>query len=161
MLTDIEKGRVRTSWRLVVPIAETVPDLFYRRLFEVAPHYRSLFPDDMGRQKRKLLAMMKFVVASLDWTADDWREDVAPEQDLALILLALGRRHHELYAIPDEAYPVVGEVLLWTLDQGLGQAFTPSVRDAWSKLYHVIMASMRIGGQGAEVNIDLGRSVGS
>lgn len=159
MLTDIEKERVRSSWRLVVPIAETVPDLFYRRLFELKPEYRSLFPSDMGRQKRKLIAMLKFVVASLDWTAKDWKEEVEPERDLALVLMALGRRHRELYEIPDESYPVVGEVLLWTLDQGLGQAFTPPIREAWSKLYRTISASMRIGAQGAEVNIDLGRSV--
>lgn len=159
MLTDIEKERVRSSWRLVVPIAETVPDLFYRRLFELAPQYRTLFPDDMARQKRKLIAMLKFVVTSLDWTADDWQEEVDPEHDLALILMALGRRHHELYEIPDESYAVVGEALIWTLDQGLGQAFTAPIRDAWAKLYHVISASMRIGARGAEVNIDLGRSV--
>jgi len=160
MITDVEKERVRSSWRLVEPIAETIPDLFYRRLFELAPSYRALFPDDLERQKRKLLSMLKFVVKSLDWTSDDWKEEVDPQHDLALILLALGRRHHELYAIPDEAYPVVGETLIWVLDQGLGQAFTPAIRDAWTKLYNVISASMRIGGQGAEVNIDLGRSVG-
>ncbi|MBX2802278.1 MAG: hypothetical protein KTR31_31650 [Myxococcales bacterium] len=159
MLSDVEKGRIRSSWRLVVPIAETVPDLFYRRLFELAPQYRVLFPDDLARQKRKLLAMLKFVVASLDWTADDWKEEVAPSDDLALILMALGRRHHELYRIPDESYAVVGEVLIWTLDKGLGQAFTPRVREAWTKLYDVISASMRIGAQGATVDIDLGRSV--
>lgn len=159
MLTDEDKERVRASWRLVVPIAETFPDLFYSRLFEVAPEYRSLFPHDLGRQKRKLLKMMKFVVGSLDWTAADWNEDVAPENDLALILMALGRRHRELYEIPEESYATVGEVLVWTLDHALGQAFTPPVRDAWSRLYTVISASMRIGAQGAEVSIDLGRSV--
>ena len=143
MLTDVEKERVRHSWRLVVPIAETVPDLFYGRLFELAPHYRELFPDDLDRQKRKLITMLKFIVQSLDWTAEDWKEDVEPEKDLALILLALGRRHHELYGIPYESYPIVGEVLLWTLQQGLGQAFSPDIRSAWAKLYNVIMATMR------------------
>ena len=159
MLTDTEKERVRSSWRLVVPIQETVPDLFYQRLFELAPHYRSLFSDDLGRQKRKLISMLKFIVHSLDWTAEDWKEEVEPEKDLALILLALGRRHTELYHIPESSYPIVGEALMWTLDKGLGQAFTPQVKDAWTKLYQVISASMRIGGQGAEVSIDLGRSV--
>lgn len=159
MLTDTEKEQVRQSWRLVVPIAETVPDLFYGKLFELAPEYRALFSDDLNRQKRKLIAMLKFIVTSLDWTASDWKENVEPEKDLALILLALGRRHHELYHIPDASYAAVGEALIWTLDKGLGQAFTPQVRGAWTKLYQVIMATMRIGGQGAEVNIDLGRSV--
>ncbi|MEO0604937.1 MAG: globin domain-containing protein, partial [Myxococcota bacterium] len=115
---------------------------------------------DLSRQKRKLLSMLKFVVASLDWSSKrDWKESVDPEEDLALVLLALGRRHTELYAVPEESYAVVGEVLLWVLDKGLGQAFTPPVRDAWTKLYTAISASMRIGGQGADINIDLGRSL--
>lgn len=93
MITDQEKASIRDSWRLVVPIAETAADLFYKKLFELRPEYRWLFPDDMRSQKRKLLAMLSFIVKALDWPDSAWREQVEEEDDLCLVLLALGRRH--------------------------------------------------------------------
>jgi len=47
-----------------------------------------------------------------------------------MVISALGRRHRDIYKVPDDAYPPVGEALLWTLDYGLGEAFTVDVRDA-------------------------------
>ena len=40
MLDDQQKVLLRDSWRMVVPIAETAADLFYKRLFELRPDYR-------------------------------------------------------------------------------------------------------------------------
>lgn len=145
MLTDTEKDALRRSWRLVVPIADTAADLFYKRLFELRPDYRSLFPDDMTKQKRKLLRMLAFVVKAVDFRDAEWADDVPPEEDLLLVVLALGRRHSELYDIPDESYGVVGEALLWTLDYGLGDAFTPEVKAAWTELYTSLARTMRMG----------------
>ena len=66
MFSDSEKDIVLRSWRLVVPIAETAADLFYRRLFELKPEYRSLFGEDMSAQKRKLVRMLAFIVRSME-----------------------------------------------------------------------------------------------
>src|SRR5262245_41719069 len=116
MLNTDQKLAIKRSWELVTPIAETAAELFYKRLFEMAPQYRALFPTDMTLQKRKLLTMLAFIVRSLDWSEDAWREAVDTEEDLFLVVLALGRRHVELYRVPDEAYDTVGGALLWTLD---------------------------------------------
>ncbi len=129
----------------MVPIGDTAADLFYKRLFELAPQYRPLFKPDIERQKRKLLSMLAFVVSSLDWPDEAWRDEIDPEQDLFLIVLALGRRHSELYSVPDEAYDVVGDALLWTLDYGLGEAFTKEVCDAWTKVYGLLSKTMKMG----------------
>lgn len=145
MLTEKQKELIVQSWRLVVPIAETAADLFYKRLFEENPQYRALFPEDMSRQKRKLMTTLKFVVHALDWASQDWDEQVDPEEDLFLVVLALGRRHGELYKIPDESYPAVGAALLWTLDYGLGDAFTPEVKEAWSTVYSILSTTMLMG----------------
>lgn len=157
MLTDEDKKLILSSWRLVVPIAETAADLFYRRLFEIRPAYRQLFPEDLAKQKRKLVTMLSFIVKSMDWMASQWQEDVAPEDDLCLIVLAMGRRHTSLYHIPDESYEPVGQALLWTLEQGLGQAFTDDVRAAWTRLYGVVSTTMRMGARASRVDINLGR----
>jgi hemoglobin-like flavoprotein len=153
MLTHAHKEAIRRSWKLVEPVAESVPDLFYKRLFDIAPQYRSLFTDDMTAQKRKLTAMLAFVVKSLDWPEEFWTDRIAPDQDLVMVVAALGRRHTQLYRVPDEAYAPVGEALLWTLDYGLGEAFTTEVRDAWTALYGVLsrcmIMSRDIAGSGA------------
>lgn len=145
MLSPEEKQAIRRSWELVVPIAETAADLFYKRLFELEPAYRELFPADMADQKRKLVAMLAFAVKSLDWDDEAWRSPVAAEEDLFLVVLALGRRHAELYRVPDQAYETVGAALLWTLDYGLGEAFTPEVRAAWTRIYGLLSSTMKMG----------------
>lgn len=147
MLTDAQKELIQRSWKLVVPISETAADLFYKRLFELHPEYRRLFPDDMSAQKRKLLRMLAFIVKSFDWADHQWREEVNPDEDLMLVVLALGRRHTELYKIPDESYAAVAEALLWTLDYGLGEAFTDEVRAAWVSVYTILAATMKMGCQ--------------
>lgn len=145
MLTEAEKAAIRRSWKLVVPIADTAADLFYKRLFELAPSYRRLFGEDMAPQKRKLLAMLAFVVRSLDWDDAGWKAAVDGDDDLFLVVLALGLRHAELYQVPDESYDVVGQALLWTLDYGLGEAFTAEVHDAWARVYGLLAQTMKMG----------------
>jgi hemoglobin-like flavoprotein len=145
MLSDADKNVIKDSWRLVVPIADTAADLFYRRLFELKPAYQELFKSDMAAQKRKLLMMLNFIVKSLDWPESAWRENVAEEDDLFLVVLALGRRHSDLYKIPDAAYATVGEALIWTLDYGLGKAFDEAARRAWTKVYTLVSTAMKMG----------------
>jgi nitric oxide dioxygenase len=40
-------------------------------------------------------------------------------------------------------YDTVGSALINTLEKGLGDAFTPSVRDAWLACYTTIAAEMQ------------------
>jgi len=145
MLTTVEKRAIQRSWQLVAPIADTAADLFYKRLFELAPGYRKMFGGDLEPQKRKLVAMLRFIVKSLDWPDETWRDAVSLEDDLFLIVLALGRRHAVLYRVPDESYDVVGQALLWALDYGLGEAFTPETRAAWTRVYQLLATTMKLG----------------
>ena len=154
MLTEIQKKLIVSSWRLVVPIADTAADLFYKRLFELKPQYQSYFSSDLNRQKQKLVTMLDFIVKSLDWAQDQWQTDVEPEDDLFLVILALGRRHSALYQIPEESYNVVGEALIWTLDYGLGEAFTEDVKGAWLEIYTLLARMMLLGSKG-QVNSDI------
>lgn len=145
MLTEPEKRTLHDSWKLASPISETIADLFYRRLFELRPDYRSLFPTDMGPLKKKLISMLDFIVQSTQWSADEWQVNVSQDSDLFLVVLALGRRHQALYQVPIEGYAVVREALLWTLDYGLGEAFTDEVRATWKKTYQLISSIMLMG----------------
>lgn len=159
MLTDRQKDVLRESWRLVVPIAETAADLFYKRLFELRPEYRELFKEDMTAQKRKLLAMLSFIVKSIDWPESAWQESVREDDDLFLIALALGRRHADLYGVPDTAYEAVGEALLWTLDYGLGKAFDAETRSVWTQLYMLLATTMKMGRLSVQTNDESDRAL--
>ena len=133
MITSDDVRRVRESFALVVPIKEAAADLFYNRLFEIAPRVRVLFPDDLREQKRKLMAMLATAVAGLHNL-----------DKLVPAVKDLGARHVG-YGAKAEHYAVVGEALLWTLESGLGEAFTPDVRQAWTKVYSTLAAVMQAG----------------
>ena len=145
MISDAQKKLIQDSWRLVVPVADTAADLFYRRLFEMRPQYRQFFQGDMESQKKKLIRMLAFIVKAMDWMEAQWKEDVPPERDLMLVVVAMGRRHTDIYKIPDESYAAVGEALIWTFDYALGEAFTEEVKQAWALTYTLVAKAMRMG----------------
>lgn len=131
-MTPDQKRLVRETWKQVTPMAEAAADLFYRRLFEIDPTTRELFgATDMFAQRKKLLQTLDFAVASLD-----------KRDDLLSTVEALGRRHAG-YGVVDAHYDSVGAALLWTLEQGLGRAWTPAVASAWTELYELLAAVMR------------------
>ena len=45
----------------------------------------------------------------------------------------------------EEDYGSVGEALLWTPEQGLGESFTPEVEDAWAATYGLLAGAMQEG----------------
>ena len=121
---------VQDSFAKVAPISEQAAVLFYGRLFEVAPSVRAMFPDDMTEQRKKLMATLAVVVGGLTNL-----EAVLPAAS------ALARRHVNYGAKP-EHYPVVGGALLWTLEKGLGDAWTPDVAEAWTAAYATLSGYM-------------------
>lgn len=126
------KQLVQDSWTRVESIADAAATLFYNRLFVMDPALRPLFPaTDLREQKKKLMQTLTIAVRSLD------RLD-----QLVPALEALGRRHAG-YGVEDAHYDTVGKALLWTLEQGLGAAFTPAVRDAWAETYGLVASVMQ------------------
>jgi hemoglobin-like flavoprotein len=133
MLAANEIELVRASFARVVPIQAVAADLFYDRLFAVAPKLRELFPADLREQKRKLMQMIATAVGGLNNL-----------DKLIPAVKALGARHSG-YGVTAAHYGIVGEALLWTLERGLGEGFTPEVRSAWAKIYGVLAATMQAG----------------
>ena len=43
----------------------------------------------------------------------------------------------------DKHYDTVGAALLWTLEKGLGTAFTPEVKEAWVTVYALLATTMK------------------
>jgi hemoglobin-like flavoprotein len=129
-MTPDQVKLVQQSFAKVAPISETAAGLFYDRLFEVAPSVKSMFPADMTEQRKKLMSMLAVVVNGLGNL-----ESVLP----AASALAI---RHVSYGAKAEHYPVVGAALLWTLEKGLGDAWTPDVADAWTTAYGTLSGFM-------------------
>ena len=121
---------VQESFAKVAPISETAAVLFYDRLFEIAPKVKAMFPTDMTEQRRKLMATLAVVVGGLGNL-----ESVLPAAS------ALAKRHVS-YGAKAEHYPVVGSALLWTLEKGLGDGWTPDVAEAWTAAYGTLSGFM-------------------
>ena len=129
-MTNEEIALVQSSFKAIVPIACTAADLFYGRLFEIAPQVRPMFPADMAEQKKKLMQMLGVAVANLH----QMPTIQAAVEDLA--------RRHVTYGVKAEHYGPVGEALIWTLQTGLGPAFSDDVRSAWINAYGAITSVM-------------------
>ena len=129
-MTPEQVELVKSTWKMVLPIADTAADLFYEKLFELDPEVRVLFDDDMAKQKKALMAMIGSAVASLHQI-----ESIVPA------VQQLGVRHVG-YGVVEGHYATVGEALLWTLEQGLGDAWTPQVKAAWVETYTILSTTM-------------------
>jgi len=131
MLTMAQKTLVRNTFATITPIADDAAALFYRRLFELDPSLERMFRGDMKEQRKKLMQMLTAAVKGLD------RLD-----QLVPVVEDLGRRH-AAYGVADVHYETVGSALLWTLEKGLGAAFTSDVKNAWATVYGLLATTMR------------------
>lgn len=122
---------VQSTWQQVLPIREQAAALFYGRLFEADPALRALFRRDLATQGRMLMQALHAAVTGLHRL-----------EALRPTLEALARRHVG-YGVQPAHYDTVGSALTWTLQQGLGEAFTPPVREAWAAAYAQIATTMR------------------
>ena len=133
-MTPDQISLIRSTFEKVEP--DSAAASFYDRLFEIAPDVRDLFPSDLTAQGQKLMATLSFVVNGLD--------------DIDAILPAvrdLGIRHID-YGTDPAHYDAVGDALLWTLEQGLGSAFTQQAKMAWNEAYSLIAATMIAAAEG-------------
>ncbi len=130
-MTPDEKRLVQTTFAQVVPISEQAAALFYGRLFELNPALRSLFKGDMREQGRKLMQVLGTCVSKLDAL-----DEILPAVE------DLGKRH-ATYGVADADYDTVASALLWTLEKGLGPAFTPEVKAAWTTVYTTLAGAMK------------------
>jgi hemoglobin-like flavoprotein len=130
-VTPAQIAIVKTSFASVLPISDKAGMLFYDRLFTVDPSLRPLFKGDIAAQSKTLMRMIATAVNGLDRL-----ETIVPA------VQALGIRHAG-YGVAEANYQTVGESLLWTLQQGLGPAFTPEVSEAWQAAYAVLSETMK------------------
>jgi hemoglobin-like flavoprotein len=132
LITPEQRALVQQTWQQVVPIADTAARVFYNRLFEIDPQLRVMFDGvEMKSQRRKLIQVLAMAVGRLDRI-----------EELVPVIEALGRRH-AAYGVSDAHYETVGAALIWTLEKGLGKAWSEEVKAAWTEVYVLLANVMR------------------
>lgn len=121
---------VKESWGYVIVKSDEAGQLFYSRLFEVAPDVQHMFKADMKEQARKLMSMVTLIVSKLDKL-----DTIIAE------IKSLSTRHNK-YGAKREHYAAVGESLIWTLKQGLGNRWNKETEEAWLAVYKVLADAM-------------------
>ena len=106
---------------------------FYAHLFEIAPYTEQMFAGvkDMAVQRRKFTDMLESIVKALEH----------PEQ-LVSEVAALGRRHHG-YGVSGREYPLVGDALLFALEQNMQGRMDAASRAAWREAYLLLAGIMQ------------------
>lgn len=121
---------VQDNFNAVEPIADKAAELFYGKLFEIAPEVKPMFKGDMTEQGAKLMRMIGIAVRGLN--------------DLDSIVPAVQKlgQNHVAYGVKEEHFSAVGSALLWTLEQGLGDAWSDQAKEAWTVVYGVLSSTM-------------------
>jgi len=130
-ITATQIKLVQDSFARVAPIADQAAEIFYSKLFEYDPSLRKLFKNDMSEQGRKLMATLGVAVKSL-----------TDLNGLVPVLQKLAERHVD-YGVKAQDYTPVGNALLFALKQGLGDDFTPDVREAWVETFRLVAQTMK------------------
>lgn len=129
-MTERQIQLVKDSWQHVSPISDTAGDLFYNRLFEVAPGVRSMFHGDLRQQARKLMGMLSMIVSKLD------------KLETLLDEIKMLAKRHDKYGAKPAHYQVVGECLIWTLSTGLGDKWNKETEESWIAAYTILSGAM-------------------
>ena len=123
---------VRFTWTYVAPMAEEAATLFYGRLFRLDPSIKPLFAQtNLKVEKRKLMQTIGVAIKHLHRL-----------EEMRSLVRDLGKRQAGC-GVQDRHFDAMSEALLWALEQGLGDRFTPEVRDAWTVTSIVLVDAVK------------------
>lgn len=145
-MTESQIALINKSFGAVLPIREAAADIFYKRLFELNPKVRPMFPADLKEQGRKLMHTIGTAVGA----ARNLESLRGPLQELA--------KRHTKYGVKIEYFDDVGNALIYTLEKGLGPHFTDEQRHAWLALYteivQIMIPAMRSVGAAGQASVE-------
>ena len=121
---------VQSSFDRISARSREFGERFYAILFEANPEVRPLFQNDLTAQTKMLVSMLTSLVKGLNRM-----------QEMMGGVRELGKRHHD-YKVTRADYDKVSRALVWTLEEFLGEDFTPEIRHAWITVYGMIAETM-------------------
>ena len=130
-MDETQRALVRATFAKIAPISDQAGAMLYERMFAIDQGLRRLFAIDIETQGAKLMAVLKIAIANLHQPG----HVLSAVRDLSI--------RHVGYGVKPDDYAALGEALQWTLEQALGEDFTPEVREAWSTCYHELADEMK------------------
>lgn len=124
---------LQESFEALKPHASTLTREFYRRLFEMHPPLRRMFPADVSQQEKKLAETLCAVI-------DGIRDPGALRQKLK----DLGRLHAHK-GVQAQQYTIVTGLLLECMASAAGSAWTPQAHNEWQRALEQISSIMLSG----------------
>lgn len=132
-------GMIRDSFESTKPMAERLADQFYVNLWTDYPLSKVMFEGvDMPKQKKALVSSLGQIVDYLE----------SPPR-LIEYLQAMGGRHH-YYGAEDHHYEWVGNSLIKTFGELLGDAWTPPLIEQWNMVLTFVSDYMKQGAMAAQ-----------
>lgn len=154
--TEAQSTAVERSWERVQHLgSDILGEKLYKHVFSVAPQTMELFPpevrykyrewsaDEAGQEEGDLLqspALRKLFAKVINAVGVSVAGLRQPGQ-MVPMLTQLGARHVS-YGVDPGYWEVLGEGLILTLQECLGDDFTPEVQLAWTMVYGFISAVM-------------------
>jgi hemoglobin-like flavoprotein len=129
-MTPEQVLKVQDSFTHVTRLGSVAAEVFYTNLFIIDPGLKALFKSDMAAQGHRLLNSLGFVVENLH----------VPDR-IVPIVQALGVRHAG-YGVTRAHYATVGQALIATLSQALGDRFDKATHEAWIAAYGLLTRVM-------------------
>mmetsp|Transcript_15695 Transcript_15695/g.46822 ORF Transcript_15695/g.46822 Transcript_15695/m.46822 type:complete len:186 (-) Transcript_15695:67-624(-) len=139
---------VQTSWKQVTDTVdvETAGVILFKHIFRIAPQALPLFSFkgvSDGKIDEKLFGSteLKTHGAKVVATVGTAVQMLGKLDALVPILQELGTKH-VAYGVVPAHYEVVGEALIATLGDALGEKFTDDVKEAWLAVYGIVKTTM-------------------
>ena len=130
-MTPHQINLIKSSWATVAAKDHSViGQLFYNRLFELAPESKDLFGVTVATQSDKLGIMLSYIINKLD-KLDDIIDEVGK--------LA---RAHASYGVTPQHYALGGDIFLWSLERLFGDSWDEELKEAWTDCYSTLVTAM-------------------
>lgn len=130
--TAVDSNMVKNCWLKIKSTKGTdffVND-FYRLLFKQLPEVQRLFPDDLVKQKSKLLNMLDNVINGIEYI-----------EELEDILIELGQRHKDI-GINEEMYATFITCVTQTANTSSAYQLSKEELNAWEDAFREVLNIM-------------------
>lgn len=116
------------------------------RLFDKCPDAKLLFgfPIDLDVDSPDLLQSKRFKAqAAYFWSMIDTSLNMlGPDIELLTEIMSELGKKHIVYGVKPEMFPIMGDALVWTLKEKLGDAFKNEHEESWKETYDALSSDM-------------------
>ena len=122
-LTTAQIALILDSFHRLQQNVEAASRLFYERLFEIAPEFRPMFRSDMAGQGMRFMSTLGVIIQLLD------------DPDALHPHLARLAEGHAAFGVKPEHFQPMGQALIQTMQETLGEDFSKDAAAAWEAAY--------------------------